>query len=63
MKPDITAKDTRHTLEMEHYNFNNWRLVETALSNHDDILFRLKTKKPSKRGFAIRSIINYLDDI
>jgi hypothetical protein len=59
---DITAKDTRHTLELEHYNFN-WRLVETALNNHEDILFRLKTKKPSKRGFAIRTIINYLDDI
>lgn len=60
---DITAKDTRHTLEFEHYNFNNWRLVETALNNHDDLLFRLKTKKPSKRGFAIRTIVNYLDDI
>jgi hypothetical protein len=59
---DITAKDTKHTLEFEHYNFNNWQLVQTALNSHDDLLFRLKTKKPSKRGFAIRQIINYLDD-
>jgi hypothetical protein len=60
---DITAKDTKHTLEYEHFNLNNWGLVETALNSHDDLLFRLKTKKPSKRGFFIRTVINYLDDI
>jgi hypothetical protein len=60
---DITAKDTRHTLEFEHFNLNNWQLVQTALNSHDDLLFRLKTKKPSKRGFFIRTVINYLDDI
>jgi hypothetical protein len=60
---DITATNQKHSLEIEHYCFNNWRHVETALNSHDDLLFRFKTKKPSKRGFAIRTIINHLDDI
>ncbi len=60
---DITVSNQKHSLEIEHYYFNNWRLVETALSNHDEMLLRLETKKPFKRGFAIRQIINHLDDI
>jgi hypothetical protein len=37
--------------------------VKLALSNHEDILFRLRKRKPSKRGFFIRTVINYLDAI
>ncbi len=60
---DISASIQRNSLETEHYRFNNWQLVLNALNSHDDLLFRLKTKKPSKRGFAIRSIIDHLDNI
>jgi hypothetical protein len=60
---DITTLSTRNTLEFEHFSLNNWELVKLALSNHEDILFRLRTRKPSKRGFFIRTVINYLDAI
>ena len=60
---DISTTSQKHTLELEHYSLNNWQLVKTALDNHQDLLFRLKTKKPSKRGFFIRQVVNYLDDI
>lgn len=38
-------------------------MVKLALNNHEDILFRLKTRNPSKRGFFIRTVINHLDAI
>ena len=31
------------------------------MSTEKDLLFRLKTRKPSKRGFFIRTVINFLD--
>jgi hypothetical protein len=37
--------------------------VKLALATEKDILFRLKSRKPSKRGFYVRSIINYLDSL
>ena len=58
---DITAKQTRYSIETEHYSLNNFELVKLALANHQDLLFRLKTRNPSKRGFFIRSVINHLD--
>jgi hypothetical protein len=60
---DITSTNQKHTLEFEHYSLNNWQLVQTALNSHDDLLFRLRTRKPSKRGFFIRTVINHLDAI
>jgi hypothetical protein len=60
---DITSTNQKHSLEIEHYSLNNWQLVKTALDNHQDILFRLRTRKPSKRGFFIRTVINHLDAI
>ena len=60
---DISIKQTKNVLENESYSLNNWQLVKTALSNHQDLLFRFKTKKPSKRGFFVRTVINYLDDL
>jgi hypothetical protein len=59
---DITIKEQKTSIDIEQFTFNNWQLVKLALEAHKDILFRLKSKSPSKRGFAIRSIINYLDD-
>jgi len=53
--------DVATTEDIERYQLNNWNLVKLALQTHKDILFRLKTRKPSKRGFFIRTVINYLD--
>lgn len=46
---------------IEKYSLQNWNLVKLCLDTHKDVLFRLKTRKPSKRGFFIRTVINYLD--
>jgi hypothetical protein len=54
-------EDIRTTEEIERYQIKNWNLVKFALNNYSDILFRLKTRKPSKRGFFVRTVINYLD--
>jgi hypothetical protein len=51
----------KSTEEMESYQLTNWHLVKLALETHKDILFRLKTRKPSKRGFFVRTVVNYLD--
>lgn len=47
--------------QIEKYRLNNWDAVRLALVQHKDLLFRLKTRKPSKRGFFVRTVINYLD--
>ena len=54
-------EDIRTTEEIERYQIKNWNLVKFALESYSDILFRMKTRKPSKRGFFIRTVINYLD--
>jgi len=53
--------DVQTTEQIERYQLNNWQLVKLALETHKDLLFRLKTRKPSKRGFFTRTVINYLD--
>jgi hypothetical protein len=58
---DITLSEVKTIEEIETYTLNNWQLVKLALETHKDLLFRLKTRKPSKRGFFIRTVINYLD--
>lgn len=61
---DITlAKDIETTEQLERYSLNNWNLVKLALDSDKDLLFRLKSRKPSKRGFFIRTVINYLDAV
>jgi hypothetical protein len=54
-------EDVKSTEQIEYYRIKNWNLVEFALDNYSDILFRLKTRKPSKRGFFVRTVINHLD--
>ena len=54
-------EDVRSTEEIERYEIKNWEIVKFALDSYSDILFRLKTRKPSKRGFFVRTVINYLD--
>jgi hypothetical protein len=58
---DIVTQDVKTTDEIEKYALKNWNLIQLALSTHKDILFRLKTRKPSKRGFFVRTVVNYLD--
>ncbi len=59
---DILSNERKSTEDSEKYSFENWHLVKLALEKHKDILFNLSTRKPSKRSFAIRTIINYLDN-
>jgi hypothetical protein len=59
----MLLQDVKTTEDIERYQLTNWHLVELALRTHKDILFRLKTRKPSKRGFFVRTVINYLDAI
>jgi hypothetical protein len=58
---DIVSQDVKTTDEIEKYALKNWNLIDLALKTHKDLLFRLKTRKPSKRGFFVRTVINYLD--
>jgi hypothetical protein len=60
---DITENELKTTLDLEQYKFNNWQIVKLAIQQNKHLLIRLKTKKQSKRSFAIQSIINFLDDI
>ena len=57
----VLINDVQTTEEIERYQLTNWSLIELALKTHKDLLFRLKTRKPSKRGFFIRTVINYMD--
>jgi hypothetical protein len=49
--------------EIERYQIDNWHLIELALNRYHSLLFRLKTRKPSKRGFFVRQVVNYLDTL
>lgn len=60
---DITAQQIKTIEEIERYKIKNWEHVQLALKTYKHILFRLKTRKPSKRGFFVRTVVNYLDKI
>jgi len=57
----VLANDLEKVDEIERYKIKNWNLVKFALHTHKHILFRLKTRKPSKRGYFVRTVTNYLD--
>jgi hypothetical protein len=57
----VLVEDVKTVDEVERYQIKNWNLVELALKTWPNILFRLKTRKPSKRGFFVRTVINHLD--
>lgn len=60
---DIIRVSENHTIEdLEQYRLETWHLIKTALEHYESLLFRLKTCKPSKRGFFTRTVINYLDE-
>jgi len=59
---DITlAEKVKTTQEIERYKLQNWEIAKLAIAENKDLLFRLKTRKPSKRGFFVRTVVNYLD--
>jgi hypothetical protein len=61
---DITlAEKIRSIEQIERYTLENWELTKLAIAQNKDLLFRLKTRKPSKRGFFVRTVVNYLDRI
>lgn len=60
---DVQLKEVKTTLDIESYEFVNWELVKLALKTENHLLIRLKSKSPSKKGYAIRRICNYLDDL
>lgn len=60
---DILAQKLRTIEEFERFTLQNANLVKLALEKHRNLLFRLKTRKPSKRGFFVRTVVNYLDSI
>jgi len=60
---DIIAQKLRSIEEFERFELQNANLVKLALAKHRNLLFRLKTRKPSKRGFFVRQVVNYLDQI
>ena len=60
--PVFTVKDEQirllglntSTMDVERYKILNWNMVQLALNRFPVLLFRLKTRKPSKRGFFVR---------
>jgi hypothetical protein len=61
---DVTlAKEIETIEQIERYELKNWELIKLALATEKDLLFRIKSRKPSKRGFVVRSIVNYLDSL
>ena len=60
---DILESSRGNIQQFEKYTLQNSNLVKLALQTHKDLLFRLKTRKPSKRGFFVRTVINYLDSL
>jgi energy-coupling factor transporter ATP-binding protein EcfA2 len=58
---DILETSRGNIQDFEKYSLKTANLVKICLETHKDVLFRLKTRKPSKRGFFIRTVINFLD--
>lgn len=56
----IEAK--RHTSQdFERYELRTANFVKIALDTEKDVLFRFKTRSPSRKGFFVRTVVNYLD--
>ena len=60
---DILAVNRKQADTIEKYSLENWNLVKLALDTYPSILFRLKSRNPQKRGFFVRTIVNYLDQL
>ena len=60
---DILANSRKNIDEIEKYELQNWNQIKFCLDSRKDILFNLKPRSPSRRGFFIRTVINYLDSL
>ena len=60
---DILKGNRKTTEDLEKYQLCNENLVKLALKTKKDILFRLKSRSPSKRGYFVRYVVNYLDQL
>ncbi len=60
---DILKGNRKTTEDLERYSLVNENLVKLALKTKKDLLFRLKSRSPSKRGFLVRYVVNYLDQL
>ena len=58
---DIFKRHRKTTEDIEKFQLQNENLVKLALKTKKDLLFRLKSRSPSKRGFLVRYVVNYLD--
>jgi hypothetical protein len=58
---DILRGNRKTSEDLERFELQNENLVKLALSTRKDLLFRLKSRSPSKRGFLVRYVVNYLD--
>jgi len=60
---DILKGTRKSTEDLERFQLQNENLVKLALKTKKDLLFRLKSRSPSKRGFLVRYVVNYLDQL
>ncbi len=60
---DILRGNRKLSEEIERFQLQNENLVKLALKTQKDLLFRLKSRSPSKRGFLVRYVVNYLDSL
>ncbi len=58
---DILESERRNSQAFEKYTLRNANLLRMALDTEKDLLFRFKTRQPSKKAFFVRSVVNYLD--
>jgi hypothetical protein len=59
---DILKGNRKTTEDLERFQLQNENLVKLALATKKDLLFRLKSRSPSKRGFFVRFVVNLLDE-
>jgi hypothetical protein len=60
---DILKADRKSTEDLEKYQLNNWLQIKYALDTRKDILFNFSVRSPSRRGFFIRTVVNYCDSL
>lgn len=60
---DILKGNRKTSEDLERFQLQNENLVKLALKTKKDLLFRLKSRSPSKRGFFVRYVVNYLDQL
>jgi hypothetical protein len=60
---DLLETNRRNANTIEKFEFQNWNLIKLALETYPNILFKIDTRQPNRRGFIIRTIINHCDQL